>query len=181
MNTNQLASTKGARPAGLAAAVLGFVLVTPLSQAQITLDAVVTLFPDAVRYDLTVHNPTSEDLVLISLLDGPMGDARIGTSLSAPPGFLGNYDPGLGIVDFLGDTEVFGAGSTLTGFGFETSPMAGLGFGTFEALGIQGTLYSGALNITVVPESGPVLATVVLLGGVVGHTLRRRRMTLSVR
>lgn len=181
MNTNQLALTKGARRAGLTAAALGFFLVTPWSQAQVTLDAIVTLRPDAVRYDLTVHNATAEDLVLISLLDGPLGDARIGMTLSAPAGFLDNYDPGLGIVDFLGDSEVFGAGTTLTGFSFETSAMAGPGFEFFEALSTQGTLLRGDLNVTVVPESGTVLASLVLLGGVVGQTLRRRRMPISVR
>jgi hypothetical protein len=181
MNTNQLAPTLRARPARLAVVALGFLLGTLSSHAQLTLDAVVTLRPDAVRYDLTVHNATSEDLVLISLLDGPLGDARIGMTLSVPAGFLDNYDPGLGIVDFLGDSEVFGAGTTLTGFSFETSATAGPGFESFEALSLQGTLFRGDLNVTVVPESGTVLATVVLLGGVVGQTLRRRRMPLSVR
>jgi hypothetical protein len=182
MNAIQPPSSLSGRKASLASATLGFVLATLSSEAnQITLDAVVTRLPDAVRYDLTVNNQTSEDLVLISLLGGPLGDARIDMTLSAPPGFLTNYDSGLGIVDFLGDSEVFGAGSILTGFSFETSPTTMLGFGFFEALSVQGTMHRGSVNITAVPESGPGLATLVLLGGIFGHVFRRRILPISVR
>ena len=182
MNAIQPPSSLSARKAILASATLGFVLAALSSEAnQVTLDAVVTRLPDGIRYDLTVNNSTLEDLVLLSLLDGPLGDDRIGLTLSVPAGFLGSYDSGLGIVDFLGDSEVFGAGTVLTGFRFETSPTSVLGFGSFEALSVQGTIHRGAVNITAVPESGPGLATLVLLGGIFGHVFRRRILPVSVR
>jgi hypothetical protein len=182
MNAIQPSSSLSAQKACLASVTLGFVLAALSSEAnQITLDAVVTRLPDGVRYDLVVNNSTLEDLVLISLLDGPLGDDRIGLTLSVPPGFLANYDSGLGIVDFLGDSEVFGAGTLLKGFSFETSPTAVLGLDSFEAISVQGAIYRGNVNITAVPESGPGLATLVLLGGVFGHVFRRRYLPVSVR
>jgi hypothetical protein len=144
------------------------------ARALVMVDATVfPLDPGGFRWELSIGNPGPDDVVLVSLLGAPLGDPAIGPSLETPAGYLASYDGVLGFVDFLEDTALFGAGTTVGGFAFVTSeaPTAGV-LDRFESLSLLGTFESGDVAITIVPEA----QTGVLVGlGLAGLVLRARR------
>src|SRR6185503_20563400 len=107
-------------PAIASALILTLCLVAQTVTAQVNVDAIVTPLIGSFRYDISVSNNAGEDLALVSIVDAPIGDPLIDPTLVTPAGFLGSYDGGLGFVDFLGDTDLFAAGSTVSGFSFES-------------------------------------------------------------
>ncbi len=128
-----------------------------LVHAQVSLEATVTSLGGSFRYDISVDNSTNEDLAIVSLVSAPLFDPLIDPSLVTPPGFRGSYDGGLGFVDFLADTDIFARGTTISGFRFESLEGPGTYFSHFDALGIQGTSFSGQVRILRahgVPDAG---------------------------
>jgi hypothetical protein len=124
------------------------------------------------QYDVSISNTGPKDVVVVTIGDAPVGDPLIGPSLTVPVGFFPSYDSGLGKIDFLEDTELFGVGTTHGGFAFQSSASPPANFTAFEALDLDGGFISG--SITVVPEpTGIVLA---LSGLAVVAMLRGRRI-----
>jgi hypothetical protein len=144
------------------------------AHADVFIDAIVTPLGSSFRYEFSISNNEAEDLALVSIVDVPLGDALIGTSLITPTGFLSSYDGGLGIVDFLSDAELFAAGLTLGGFSFESLTGPGAFFTKFEALSLGGTSFAGAVRSTVVPDAGSTLAALGLAACALTPLIRRR-------
>lgn len=124
----------------------------PILQSSVT-----PLGGSLFHYEFSVTNNTADDIVVVSI-DAPTGDATIGATLVAPPGFMAGYDPGLGSIDFLEDTDLFSVGSTISGFAFDSTfgPLNGK-FENFTALTLNGDTLSGNVETTVVgsvPEPG---------------------------
>ncbi|MFN0128514.1 MAG: hypothetical protein ACKV19_17715 [Verrucomicrobiales bacterium] len=161
-----------------ASVMLALTLGAPPVRA-VVVDATVTQLSGSYLYEISIHNDETEELAFVSLVDGPLADPLIDSTLTTPVGFIGNYDSGLGFVDFLADTSSFLPGLTVDGFSFEslTGPEDGY-FMSFEALDILGNPYSGSVNITVrgVPESGGTLMTSALVCAALAF-IRRRRAT----
>jgi len=155
--------------------LVGLAAVSEPAWSQVKVDAIVTPLVGSFRYDISVHNNAAEDLAIVSLVDAPLADPLIDLTLAAPVGFLASYDDGLGFVDFLGDADVFAAGATVGGFGFESLTAPGAYFASFEALGVLGTSYSGSLRSVMVPEAGTLLAAVSVVGCALIQVVRRVR------
>src|SRR5262245_61423202 len=83
------------------------------------------------HYEFTVNNTSGPEEVAIVTLNAPLADPLIGGSLATPGGFLGNYDGGLGLVDFIGDTSFFAVGSIISGFSFDSTGSPPGFFSTF--------------------------------------------------
>lgn len=156
------------RHRGWMAAAVGLALSGSSAMAQVSVDAVVTPQGGSFRFDITVRNEATEEVTLVSLVDAPQSDPLIGGSLVLPTGFLGNYDSGLGIVDFLADTGIFGIGQQTSGFRFDTQSFGPGEFVNFEALGVGGTLYTGSIRfrppVVGVPDAGSTLAQLGVVG-----------------
>lgn len=140
------------------------------AQAALILDATITGPSPHFHYEYSVENTGPEEIVIVSIVGVPLGDPDIGPSLTAPAGFLASYDSGLGIVDFLADAGLFAAGTTVSGFSFDS--FAPPGAVTFTALGSLGETFAGATE-------GPVGAAIpepvsgLLLGLGLGLLARR--------
>jgi hypothetical protein len=108
------------------------------------------------HWDISVVNNSVPDLFLVSLSDAPLFDPLIDLSLTAPTGFLANYDEGLGFVDFLAATvDSFPIGETSV-FSFDSLFGPGAAFTSFQALGglpPQGII--GQVQLVAVPEPNP--------------------------
>lgn len=162
--------------------LLGLLLLADrVALGSLVVSANVTPLSGSYRYEFTITNTLltspDDDVVVISIVDAPMGDPLIGPSLETPPGFLALYDSGLGIVDFLEDTSNFAAGTTTSGFRFESLAAPGSGFfSTFEAFTVGGDFLTGNVQTQVVPEPGSCLVFGLVLGiGVLGQRMRRAR------
>lgn len=138
-------------------ALIGVLLAAETAQAGLAVSLTSTPLGGGVfSYQYSIANSGPEDLAVVSITDAALGDPLIGATLQTPAGFLGSYDPGLGIVDFLSDTSVFGAGTILSGFGFMSMSSALNQFMTFEALSLNGSLITGTVDLIAspVPEAG---------------------------
>jgi hypothetical protein len=131
----------------------------------------------AFHYDFSITNSGPEDVVLVTL-NAPLGDPLIDPSLVFPAGFFASYDSGLGFVDFLEDTDLFGAGTTKSGFGFDSGSGPSGFFDVFTALTTQGDTLIGQVQQNVIPEPGTV-ALLALGLGVFGLMVVRRKYKLS--
>ena len=164
--------------------VLSFAL--PAKAALVDLELTVTPAGALFDYAVKVTNNGLLDLTLVTLVDAPLADPTIGATLVTPAGFLGLYDAGLGFVDFLEDTSVFGAGTTVGGFSFSSALSPPTYFTTFEALDVAGGKFTGTVTIVGgppvgVPDSG---STAVLAGAglaALAVASRQRRRNASVR
>jgi hypothetical protein len=168
-------------PLGLAVA-LGVLLAASAVHAALIVEATVSPLGGGVfHYEFSVTNNEAEDVAIVSITDAPIGDALIGPSLSTPAGFLGSYDAGLGFVDFLADADIFGVGTTKSGFSFDSESGHAPGvFSEFEALSIFGSFFSGQVQATqnVIPEpSAMALLAVGLCAW--GLILARRKYKLA--
>lgn len=149
---------------------IGILLLTARAAlGSLLVSATVTPLGGSFRYEFsitnTMLNSPGEDVVIVSLTDAPPGDSLIEPSLATPPGFIGLYDSGLGIVDFVEDTTNFAAGTTMGGFFFESQSSPGPGvFSAFSALTVDGDTILGDVKIRVVPEPGSWLAVGLMLG-----------------
>lgn len=157
----------------LALSLIGMLRV---SSATLLVEATVTANAGAFHYEVAITNNTPDDVILVSLIDAPSNDPLISSSVTTPAGFLGSYDPLFGIVDFLADLDVFGAGTTVSGLSFDSmsGPLAGF-FTLFEALTEQGELLSGEVRLQtqVVPEPATIVLFAIGLGGLI--FMRQRR------
>ena len=137
-------------------------LSTSVCKAALMVEAAVTPDAPAFHYDLAVINDTPVDVVVVSLIDAPLFDPVIAPSLSAPAGFVTNYDPLLGIVDLIADTAIFGAGFTVDGFAFDSllGPLDSV-FTRFQALTVDGELLNGDVVLRQVQVN--LLPTLVLM------------------
>ena len=135
----------------LAILLVALLVSSTAAKAAILVRAAVTPLVGKFRYDFEVENTGPDDHVIVSIVDAPLADVLIPPSLTAPTGFLASYDPGLGIVDFLEDTGLFAAGTTVGLFTFESTTGPNSGFGAFEALSVAGVLTMGSVESTVLP------------------------------
>ncbi len=101
-------------------------------------------------YTFTIQNTGPDDVAIVSV-DAPINDTFIDPSLTFPVGFLASYDPLLGFVDFLEDTDLFASGTIVDSFAFDSAsgPTAG-SFQKFEALTVNGDKITG--NVSLVSE-----------------------------
>ncbi|MCC6233693.1 MAG: hypothetical protein IT580_13670 [Verrucomicrobiales bacterium] len=150
------------------------------ARAQFDLIARVTPTGSLFHYDISVANPGPEDLLVVTFLDAPTFDPFIGSTLTAPGGFQTSYDGPLGFVDFLADTEVFGAGSLLAGFSFDSLGGPQTFFQQVEGLSALGTTTAGRVTVQVVPETSTVLAAGALGLILAGSVWQRRRHVARV-
>ncbi len=122
------------------------------------------------------------DFTLVSILNAPKNEPLIGTSLTAPAGFLALYDSGLGIIDFLEASSIFGAGATVSGFSFRSSTLAGTLFTQFEARNVNGDSFLGIITTQVGP-GGPSVpdhaSTVTLASFAIAFLALARRLSRS--
>ena len=132
-----------------------FTMLTALCSLHAALIVNTTVTPinnDLFNYDFSITNNDLEDVSIVSIVDAPFGDLNIDPTLVAPAGFIASYDLGLGIVDFLEDTDVFAIGTTRVGFTL-TSAFGPVGnFMAFEALTVNGNLMSGQVQKDVRPD-----------------------------
>ena len=138
-------------------ALIGSLFAAQAANAALAVNLTSTALGGGIfDYHYSIANSGPEDLAIVSITDAALGDPMIGATLQAPSGFLASYDSSLGFVDFIGDTSVFGAGTKLGGFSFQSSMSPQGQFINFEALSITGTLISGNVDLTItpVPEAG---------------------------
>ncbi len=166
-NLKRLALTAGA----LLTCVLG-----SHAHAMLIVEATVTPSGGGFSFDIAIDNATFDDFSIVSIIDAPLGDATIGATLLGPAGFATSYDPGLGFVDFIEDTNFFAAGTRVEGFSFDSAfDASALQFANFQALTVFGDLVEGAVTVlrpaVVVPEPG--VLPLFLLGLLAVSGLRR--------
>jgi hypothetical protein len=146
------------------------------ASAVLMVDATVSPLSGGVfHYEFSVINDSLPDLFLVSITDAPLGDPLIGASLVAPAGFLANYDPGLGFLDFIADTTpLFDIGTT-SGFAFDSAFSPTDAFSLFEGQTLSGfpVPITGLVNVTVVdggavPEPGILSLIAIGLAGWLG-------------
>jgi hypothetical protein len=137
-------------------AILG---ATCLAARALTIDGQATAIAGGFHYEFTINNNGPDDVAIVSIPDAPASDPLIAPSLTVPAGFLGNYDSGLGIVDFIGDSDLFTLGTVKSGFSFDSSVSPAANFSFFEALTIGGDFVTGPINFRLVgvPDGGSTL------------------------
>lgn len=130
-------------------------------------------------FDFDVFNNTANTLALV---DVTIPGGVTPTNLMAPVGFQIVFDPGLGLLSFLEDSDPvtpqsFAPGSTITGFTFQTPTQ--IGPSSFSALDVEGNLFSGTTTLTASSTAAPEPGVLPLLGvaaaGQLAFTLRLRR------
>jgi hypothetical protein len=126
--------------------------------------------PGAYLYTVSLTNNSPNELVVVSLLDGPTTDLLITPSFTKPSGFLGSYDSGSGIVDFLEDSSSFTVGGTFGNFTFVSAAAPNTAFTMFEATDSLGGTISGTTNLIPEPASTGLIALALL-----PTIIRRRR------
>lgn len=178
------------RPLGfphLAALIVGLCafMAPSVARANLTVDALVTPLGGGVfHYEFSITNINHADLFLVTVTDAPLGDQRISDTLFAPQGFLASYDPGLGLLDFVGDsTPNFPIGKT-DGFGFDSTFGPAANFTSFEAFteaNFPDPAATGQVRATivqVVPEPASLLLVTM---GLLGYACTRAKPSVQRR
>ena len=129
----------------------------PFSAQALTVDGTREPIAGGFHYEFTIDNTFGPEEVAIVTLNAPLADPLIGGSLATPAGFLGNYDGGLGAVDFIGDTSFFSVGLIIGGFSFDSTGSPPGFFSTFSALDVAGAPLTGTINFRGVPDAGSTL------------------------
>jgi len=141
-------------------------------RADVIVDATVSPILGGFHFEYSITNNELVDLAIVSIA-GPAGDPLIGSTLTAPAGFLASYDSGLGFIDFLEAASSFLAGTTTSGFGFDSaSPPAPT---TFTALTIFGAELAGTTHApggAPIPEPATVTLLLVGIGALGGFKAR---------
>lgn len=162
----------------LASALMGALACSGTVQGQITLNPTITnLGGGLVSYQYSVSNTSLFDFSAISI--NVVAAPGAVQSLTAPTGFSAFFDPGLGQVDFVENTQNFAAGTTVSGFSF-ISPFAPQ-MSTFTALRLDGngnpvTITGSVLAPAPVPEPATVLLLGFGLAGLAALKFRRRKV-----
>ena len=154
-------------------AALGFLAMAQAAHAGLIVESAVSALGGGLfHYDFSIENSGPTDVLIVSILNAPLADPDIDASLMTPAGFSANYDPGLGIVDFLEDTALFSVGPKLSGFGFDSAagPVSSF-FDVFTALDLNGHELTG--QVAHIPE--PTTLALIVLGGVVLTRVRGQR------
>ncbi|MBC7806429.1 MAG: hypothetical protein H7145_09785 [Akkermansiaceae bacterium] len=160
--------------------------ITASHARQLSVTPTVTTIGPLFRYDYSIVNAGTIDISLVSIAVQGLSLADI-QNVSAPAGFSADFDDALGFVNFSESTQGFTAGSTLSGFAFESTfaPTTS----SFEAFSVDAdtgnvttitgsTLAPGAATV---PEAGSLfLGLTALLPVALGLIVRRRRMAYSV-
>ena len=151
-------------------AALGFLAMAQVAHAGLIVESAVS-GGGPFHYEFSIENSGPEEFAILSL-NAPTFDPLIAASLVVPMGFLGSYDSGLGIVDFLEDTALFSVGPKLSGFGFDSAagPVSSF-FDVFTALDSNGNELTG--QVAHIPE--PTTLALIVLGGVVLTRVRGQR------
>lgn len=148
------------RSAGLIALV---VLSLLPARAQLSVQSTVSPLGGMFHYEYQVWNQTDSDFSIITL-GGLLAQSAAVQNLSSPNGFLASFDPGLGLLSFIEDSQPFGAQTTVGPFQFD-SPYAS-GVGNFEAVDISGSVVTGrvaAVPMSPVPEPSTYATFAALL------------------
>lgn len=135
------------------------------AEATLTVEATVTPLAGSFLYEYSIANSGPDDVVLVSIVDAPLGDPLIDPTLTAPVGYLASYDDGLGIVDFLEDTGLFAIGTATSGFSFESlaAPAPGV-LRSFEAFEFDGDFLAGDVQTTIIPEPSTLAGVAGMCG-----------------
>ena len=131
------------------------------ARAQVSVSETLTPAGSLFQYNYTVANNTPDDIFILTLGNLPTGPNAV-QNLAFPTGFQAAYDSGLNLVSFLpdlGSSSVFAAGTTLSGFSFQ-SPYKPLGT-TFSTLSLNGEVTG---NVTPEPGAVPLLCGVLATG-----------------
>jgi hypothetical protein len=152
-----------------------------LNAVGLSLTGTVTPQSGSFLYQLVIANAGPDDYSLVSIVDAPPGDPLIAPSLTTPAGFLGSYDSGLGIIDFIEFTDFFAAGTSIGGFSFESLAGPIGAFSMFSALTTLGGPASGDITWKVQPgtsvpepEGGLIPILAVGLGLIAASRMKRR-------
>ena len=157
---------------GSTAAATAALALPVLTRADVLVKTTVTPTGSLFHYDYVITNNTPNELAIFTL-EGLPASSNAVQNLTAPSGFQTSFDPGLGLLSFLGDTSFFTAGTTSPDFVFD-SPFAP-GISTFTALDVTGTEIKGSATApSAVPEPGAVSLFAGLL--LAGMGLRRRTL-----
>jgi len=115
--------------------VCALVIPTLVQAGPVLVEPMVSTSNGLVHYNYSITNNSPLDLsvVTISVINSP--DAI--QNLVAPTGFNANFDAGLGLLDFLENTQSFTTGTTVSGFQFD-SPF-GPNASSFTALALDAT------------------------------------------
>ena len=158
-------------PLALAGA-LGALFSAGAARAQVTLMPTITPNGALFNYSYSVTDFNATDLAIVNINSLPMVPSAA-TNLMAPVGFMISFDPGVGIVSFLGD---FMPGTPVSGFSFDST--FGPGTVNFDAEDNNGVMSTGT-TLAPVPEASTLVslgAGVLLLSFC---AMRRRRAVRS--
>lgn len=135
----------------------------------------VTFNGSTYHYDYTVNNQTATDISSVTLAGLPT-DASAVQNLTAPATFVAFFDSGLGLLSFQEGSAAFVAGSSVSGFGFDSA--FSFSAPTYTAVDVNGMELSGT-SVSAVPEPSTyaLIGALVALGFVV---YRKRRISLPV-
>lgn len=141
----------------------------------VMVNATVTPSGSLFRYNYSVTNSASFDISAITINVLSLPNAV--QNLIAPTGFNIFFDSGLGVVNFVENTRTFTAGTTVSGFQFD-SPFAPQ-VSSFTALGLDASqnpiIFTGT---TLAPAAAvPEPTTLALLAPGLLYLLRRRSPT----
>ncbi len=103
------------RPAvSISLALLAMILPGLLSATPVTVTSSVSANGPLYVFDFTVTDNSLPNLLSITLTVPSQASAV--QNLVAPAGFFADFDPGVGLVDFVSDTSSFSIGTPVTGW-----------------------------------------------------------------
>ncbi len=168
------------RSTTLLASALALLALPGLASADdVQITPTVTFDGSLYTYHYSVVNNAPETLAIVSFATYPLPDALTLDPTTFPTGFDIAFDPGVGLVSFLEDSDpntpgAFDPGTTVSGFTF-TSAFAPNG-SPFEALDVAGNTFTGTtLAPNATPEPGVSALGAALVFGLGFATRRRSR------
>jgi len=152
--------------------VLALCAIIP-ARAQLTIEPTVSESLGTFHYSYKVNNATGTDVSIVTLSGLFAGGGAV-MNLSAPDGYLADYDAGVNLLSFIEGDHAFLAGATSAAFTFDSS--YGPGLGAFEAVNIEGDVLTGAVLVPATPVPEP--STTAAIGGLLLIALVLRRNLL---
>lgn len=128
-----------------------------------------------LHYTYAVTNTSPPNMLIVSIEIPP--DPLAIENLIAPAGFLASFDPGLGFLDLIADTQSFSSGLEVGGFAFD-SPLVP-GDAAYEALNLNGVLFSGTTTGPIPEPTTALLLWCALAGLARRPRCRAERETLG--